>query len=670
MAPQGEAANVAQTKKVLKRKPSTIPAFDVDDDSDFTIEASPKVTASKRKKRTRAASAKLSGKSTELAALNVLTNLVLEGAELERFPYWQRRRILNPNVPYKEPTAKQAADAAADWGEGQYDPAFPDFELYDIVIQDPKEDDVITSLSTEPHKRMGDLQFLLRTRYEDPIDEARNYHEVLFVFKYDMPADKEQRYPRYAAVKDGQIQVARVWTLREVTDRQGAWEKCRADEEILLNLVLGQAELAKVSLEQWKEKMGRAQLKPQPPNLDTINLDQSRPLSAPLLTNEDVNPNTVGNEALTSNSNAAKRSPASMRPEAVESDIRPPEKAPATPALPSLAVNYMPALRSPAPRASEDPIPADSARPLSEMTLTPTPTVAPGALPALTGPSPIVHLQSGSIRIPTDAEVFQIATKLCPEVHDEVRKHFARCDKYIMETVHQAIRKCVSIAVPASQTYTEELWKQTVNKYLVVQQKDFERRWYESHPGRIFQLVSPHPLARQLSFFIASYAINYPIPRATSKTEVEVHVAALQRAAMKNQEGLLMNWAKYWADRGRSLSAKSIYQQGNTEARSETSELVQSVSGDRIGTFQVDDDQAIQSDMLRREHKRTEDVELDVSKPLQQIKRQCTTDLANTTINPQLLDLRKNPDQLELLGGAAVTLESKKQKHGRSSQET
>lgn len=131
-----------------------------------------------------------------------------------------------------------------------------------------------------------------------------------------------------------------------------------------------------------------------------------------------------------------------------------------------------------------------------------------------------------------------------------------------------------------------------------------------------------------------------------------------------------MNWAKYWADRGRSLSAKSIYQQGNTEARSETSELVQSVSGDRIGTFQVDDDQAIQSDMLRREHKRTEDVELDVSKPLQQIKRQRTTDLANTTINPQLLDLRKNPDQLELLGGAAVTLESKKQKHGRSSQET
>ena len=675
MSPRGKAAKVARTKKVSHRKPSTISALDNDTDPDFSIERSPEAVASKRRNGRRAVSAKntnsivanASTRATESTKMNIPTYVEPEPEEV---PYWQRWCNPKPGAPRKFPTAKQVTEAAADWGEGQHDPAFPDFDLYDIVIQDPTVDDVIMKLSTEPHKRMGELQFLLRARYEDPIDEARYYHEVIFVFKYDMPADKKQQFPRAPAVKDNQIRVARVWTLSEVAGRQGAWEKCRADEEMLLNLVLELAELAEVSLEQWKEEMGQRQLKPQHRNLEAINLDETRPLLIPHLANADVDP--------TLSSNAAKKTPVSMELKAAKSDMGPPKKGPTIPVLSMPAMNCVPAVRSLASRASATSIPADLAvarlPPLIEAPL--RPAVNGSAVPGLDRPSTSAYLRSrSSMRIPTDEEVSQIATNIYTKAYGEVSQHFTQCRKYIKDTLHQVIRQSLCIANSESQTYTEEQWQQVINDHLVVQQKKFERKWYEAHPGRIFKPVSQNPVTRQFGFFIVHNAIKYPMPEECSKPEAEIHTAALKRTAMWQQQSLLLSWTKYWNDGSQKLSRPLMQQQGSAEEQFEAPGPVQSVSRDRTLPSLVDDDKAIQDGKVGNkrertgERERTGDVELDISEPSRPMKKQCAANFTNGTINMQLLDVRKNPYQLGMPGEVAVLSAYREQKHRRSGQE-
>jgi hypothetical protein len=210
---------------------------------------------------------------------------------------------------------------------------------------------------------MGDLQFLLQKRYEDPIDEARDFHKALFVFKYDMPPDKEQHYPHSAAIKDGQVRVTRVWALSEVMDRQGAREKCWVDEAMLLKLVMGQAGLSKVLLEQWKEAMELRQLRPCYPSPETIDWKHRRASHHPHLTVAAAGPGSVGKDtAILSALGANRQVPIDL--DAIENDMRPLAKKARTARGVSLpAVKSQPISANSASTASTTSDPVTSARP-------------------------------------------------------------------------------------------------------------------------------------------------------------------------------------------------------------------------------------------------------------------------------------------------------------------
>ena len=279
------------------------------------------------------------------------------------------------------------------------------------------------------------------------------------------------------------------------------------------------------------------------------------------------------------------------------------------------------------------------------------------------------------MRIPTDEEVSQIATNIYTKAYGEVSQHFTQCRKYIKDTLHQAIRQSLCIANSESQTYTEEQWQQVINDHLVVQQKKFERKWYEAHPGRIFKPVSQNPVTRQFGFFIVHNAIKYPMPEECSKPEAEIHTAALKRTAMWQQQSLLLSWTKYWNDGSQKLSRPLMQQQGSAEEQFEAPGPVQSVSRDRTLPSLVDDDKAIQDGKVGNkrertgERERTGDVELDISEPSRPMKKQCAANFTNGTINMQLLDVRKNPYQLGMPGEVAVLSAYREQKHRRSGQE-
>lgn len=395
-----------------------------------------------------------------------------EPKEGEEVPYWQRRRPLNPTNPHEEPTAKQVADAAADRSRGQHDSRFPEFKLYDLFIQDPTEDDVIIRLSEEPYKRMGDLQFLLQTRYEDPIDEAGDFHKALFVFKYDVPPDKEKNYLHSAAFKEGQIRVTRVWALSEVMDRQGPRETCWMDEAMLLKLVMGQAETSKVSLEQWKEVTELRQSRPHYPNPETIELKHSRDSHRPHLAIAAAGPRSLGKGAATLIVLGASRL-ASIGLDTIENDVRRLAKKARTKSGMSLpAVKNRPMSANSASRISTTSDPAISARQASLMRPPPRPLGAVDTTPASNKAS--AALQSTSVKNPIEAEVARIALNFCTK-NEEVHLHFVQSTKYMANTVQQAISEFVSTTVPASQSYTQEQWQQVIRNHLLFQQKRFER---------------------------------------------------------------------------------------------------------------------------------------------------------------------------------------------------
>jgi hypothetical protein len=114
---------------------------------------------------------------------------------------------------------------------------------------------------------------------------------------------------------------------------------------------------------------------------------------------------------------------------------------------------------------------------------------------------------------------------------DEVQLHFVQCTKYIANTVQQAIRQFVSITVPVSQSYTQEQWQQVLSAHLLFQQKRFERKWCEDHPGNTFKPNSQNLLARQLSCYLADYATRYPraqsVPEAQAQ-KIEFRCSGLQ----------------------------------------------------------------------------------------------------------------------------------------------
>jgi hypothetical protein len=162
MAPRGKAAKIVKSSKISKRKLRSTSTSADDSDSDFNLESSSDAVASKRR-RARGRGISLSKTITHCvtkpsikATRSMKTGVQAASAapadepmESEEVPYWQRRRPLNPSTQYEEPTAKQVADAAADWSRGQRDSRFPEFEPYNLVTQDPTENDMIMHLSEE-----------------------------------------------------------------------------------------------------------------------------------------------------------------------------------------------------------------------------------------------------------------------------------------------------------------------------------------------------------------------------------------------------------------------------------------------------------------------------------------------------------------------------------------
>jgi hypothetical protein len=659
MVSRGKAAKYA--KKTSMRKPRAVSPSpnDLDPDFNIDIESDSGVVIQRRQRRgarpslskttdscvtqpcvkvTRSMKADAQVRKSDLSVILSSQHQTQKLKEPEEVPYWQRRRPLNPYFSYQEPTAKQAADAAADWKEGQKDPRYPEFQLYDLVIQEPTANEIIIRLSEEPHRRLGDLQFLLQTRYEDSIDEARDCHEVLFVFKYDMPPDKGRQYPQSAAVRDGQIRVARVWALSEVINRPSAREKCWRDEAMLLKLVVRQAALAGVSLEEWKEEMELTQLHPgyiDPRKIDLKNGPASPDTNLAVAGADQI---SVRDKAAIVSVPGAKRS-APIDIDALENEIRPTTKKVqiATKlSLPALTSQPISTMSSKVSLASS---PAVHASPATLMGPPQRPTVVPKSSLASTEPGSGQKLQVSSSKALTEAEVAHITTQFCTKSNAEVQKHFVSCSKYIISALQPSIRRFVTISVPASQKYTKEQWQEIMRSHLTFQQKRFERKWCEDHPGNTFKSSSPDPFVRQLSYYLANYLTRYPGAEDVPDSQAQKHRLALQQAAMRKQRGLLISWTQYWEGATQMVRNKKIEPEVDSKQKAVSAPPAPSVTGSQAAPVEIRDYRMPGPAVVVAKRKRTDGDEPTRTEHMRPTKKTRVADNEDAMIDPRLRDI-------------------------------